>query len=61
MAEELMLTGRRVVPHKAQASGFKFRHETLRSALCEILAVKPISQATVELDPNAAGTIKEVA
>jgi uncharacterized protein (TIGR01777 family) len=53
MADELLLTGRRVLPDKAQASGFKFRHETLRSALAEILAVKPIGQSTVGLDHAA--------
>ena len=50
MTEELMLTGRRVLPDKVQASGFKFRHESLRSALCEILALKSTDQTTVRLD-----------
>jgi uncharacterized protein (TIGR01777 family) len=53
MAEELLLTGRRVLPDKAQASGFKFRHETLRSALAEILAVTPMRQGAVGLDRTA--------
>jgi uncharacterized protein len=53
MAEELLLTGRRVLPDKAQASGFKFRHETLRSALAEILAVTPMRQGAVGLDHTA--------
>jgi NAD dependent epimerase/dehydratase family enzyme len=33
MAEELLLTGRRVVPEKAVASGFVFWHPTLAGAL----------------------------
>jgi uncharacterized protein (TIGR01777 family) len=36
-ADELMLGGQRVIPDKAQASGFMFRHETVRSALDAIL------------------------
>ena len=37
IADELLLRGQRVLPDKAQASGFKFRHETLPSALSAIL------------------------
>jgi uncharacterized protein (TIGR01777 family) len=36
-AEELLLGGQRVLPNKALASGFVFRHETLRSAFEAIL------------------------
>lgn len=36
-ADELMLGGQRVIPDKAQLSGFVFRHESLRGALDEIL------------------------
>jgi len=36
-AEELLLGGQRVLPNKALASGFVFRHETLRSAFEKIL------------------------
>jgi uncharacterized protein (TIGR01777 family) len=36
-ADELLLGGQRVLPQKAQASGFRFRHPTLRGALCEML------------------------
>ena len=36
-ADELLLGGQRVIPNKALSSGFVFRHETLRSALEEIL------------------------
>jgi uncharacterized protein (TIGR01777 family) len=37
LADELLLRGQRVLPDKAQASGFKFRHETLPGALSAIL------------------------
>jgi uncharacterized protein len=37
MAEELLLTGRRVVPDKALKAGFVFRHANLRAALTAIL------------------------
>ena len=37
LADELLLGGRRVIPQKALASGFIFRHETLRSALAAML------------------------
>jgi uncharacterized protein (TIGR01777 family) len=36
-ADELLLGGQRVLPQKAQASGFRFCHPTLRGALCEML------------------------
>jgi uncharacterized protein (TIGR01777 family) len=36
-ADELLLRGQRVLPDKAQTSGFKFRHETLPGALSAIL------------------------
>jgi NAD dependent epimerase/dehydratase family enzyme len=37
MAEELLLTGRRVVPEKALKHGFVFQYSTLRAALAAIL------------------------
>ena len=37
MAEELLLTGRRVVPEKALKSGFVFRYPQLRGALAAML------------------------
>ena len=37
MAEELLLTGRRVLPEKALRHGFVFRHPNLRTALAAIL------------------------
>jgi hypothetical protein len=56
MVEELLLTGRRVVPDKALKSGFIFRHPGLRGALEAILGVattgdaaKPAPQANSAL------------
>jgi uncharacterized protein (TIGR01777 family) len=43
-ADELMLGGQRVIPDKAQASGFKFRHETLVGALDAILGNAPATR-----------------
>jgi uncharacterized protein DUF1731 len=40
-AKELLLGGQRVLPDKAEASGFKFRHETLASAFAAILGGAP--------------------
>jgi uncharacterized protein (TIGR01777 family) len=45
-ADELMLGGQRVIPDKAQASGFVFRHETLRSALDAILGNATVGHVT---------------
>jgi uncharacterized protein (TIGR01777 family) len=39
-AEELLLGGQRVLPDKAQASGFAFRHPTLRDALSGMLGAR---------------------
>ena len=36
-ANELLLGGQRVLPYKALSNGFKFRHESLRSAFEAIL------------------------
>jgi uncharacterized protein (TIGR01777 family) len=41
LADELLLGGQRVLPDKADASGFKFRHETLPSALAAVLGGTP--------------------
>src|SRR6185295_251843 len=40
MVQELLLTGRRVVPEKALKHGFVFRHPTLRAALAAILGAR---------------------
>jgi hypothetical protein len=39
-ADELLLGGQRVLPGKAELSGFKFRHTTLASAFAAILGGK---------------------
>jgi hypothetical protein len=36
-ADELLLGGQRVLPSRALTSGFRFRHETIRSALGSII------------------------
>jgi hypothetical protein len=41
LADELLLRGQRVLPDKALGSGFKFRHETLASALSAIFGDMP--------------------
>jgi uncharacterized protein (TIGR01777 family) len=37
LAEELLIGGQRVLPHRAASSGFAFRHATLDDALGELL------------------------
>jgi NAD dependent epimerase/dehydratase family enzyme len=39
-ADELLLGGQRVLPEKAELSGFKFRHPTLASAFAALLGSK---------------------
>ena len=39
LARELLIGGQRVIPDKADASGFTFRHATLESALAAMLGV----------------------
>jgi uncharacterized protein (TIGR01777 family) len=41
LARELLIGGQRVLPDKADAHGFTFRHETLDSALGAMLAEQP--------------------
>jgi uncharacterized protein (TIGR01777 family) len=41
LANELLIGGQRVLPDKADAMGFKFRHETLGSALTAMLDEQP--------------------
>jgi uncharacterized protein len=53
-ADELMLGGQRVIPDKAQLSGFAFRHETLRSALDAILGNASVTQAMPSPSPRSA-------
>jgi hypothetical protein len=45
LADELLIGGQRVVPDKAEASGFVFRHPTLRHALSAMLGARPASSA----------------
>jgi uncharacterized protein (TIGR01777 family) len=40
-AGELLVGGQRVLPSRAQISGFKFRHESIRSALNSIVGRRP--------------------
>jgi len=52
MAEELLLTGRRVVPDKALRNGFVFRHANLRAALTAILGGASVSDDAVRRMPH---------
>jgi uncharacterized protein len=53
LADELLLGGQRVLPDKAQASGFTFRHETLHSALSAMLGDRPAKESSRELQHAA--------
>jgi hypothetical protein len=37
LADELLLGGQRIIPDKALASGFQFRHETIASAFAAMI------------------------
>jgi uncharacterized protein (TIGR01777 family) len=50
LADELLLGGQQVLPDKALASGFTFRHETLRSALAAMLPRRSMQPAHKPLD-----------
>jgi uncharacterized protein (TIGR01777 family) len=54
LAGELMLAGQRVLPAKAEASGFAFRYPTLASALAGLFGREPPTQARVALPEPAA-------
>jgi uncharacterized protein len=45
LAGELLIGGQRVLPDKAEASGFTFRHPTLGAALVAILGTRPVHPA----------------
>jgi uncharacterized protein len=51
-ADELMLGGQRVIPDKAQLSGFAFRHETVDSALDAVLGNALGNSAVARAMPN---------
>jgi len=51
LADELLLGGQRVLPDKAVASGFVFRHETLGSALAAMLGNAPAQDGPRRLAP----------
>ena len=53
LADELLLGGQRVLPDKADAAGFKFRHATLRSAISAMLgeASQPRSSSDLVAAP----------
>jgi hypothetical protein len=48
-ADELLLGGQRVLPDKAQLSGFNFRHETLRDALAAMFGRPGRTEADTSL------------
>ena len=55
-ADELLLGGQRVIPDKAQLSGFAFRHETVRSALDAILGNAPVTRHDAVTKPALSDT-----
>ncbi len=54
MAEELLLTGQRVVPEKALKHGFVFRYPSLRGALAAILGTRAADNARPAPGGNSA-------
>jgi hypothetical protein len=52
LAKEVLLGGQRVVPAKAEAAGFVFRHATLSSALDTILGARQASKAGMRALPD---------
>jgi uncharacterized protein (TIGR01777 family) len=55
-ADELILTGRRVIPDKAEGSGFQFRHATLASALAAMLGPKPVRDRREGFSPASSAS-----
>lgn len=47
IGRELALGGQRVLPDKADGSGFKFRHETLAGALAAICGGQPVKKSAM--------------
>ena len=60
LAKELLIGGQRVIPDKADVSGFVFRHVTLASALAAMLAGEDARVASIALTPlrASAATLK---
>jgi uncharacterized protein (TIGR01777 family) len=52
LADELLLGGQRVMPDKADATGFKFRHETLAGALAVMLGSATHASAAPVASPE---------
>jgi len=49
LAGELLLGGQRVLPSRVLISGFKFRHESIRSALSSIVGRQPQNMASARI------------
>lgn len=56
-AEELLLGGQRVLPSRALISGFKFRHESIRSALNAIVGSRPQNMSAARRDAWCGGRL----
>ena len=46
MAEELLLGGQKILPRRAQESGYRFRYPGLETALRQILGAEPMFNET---------------
>jgi len=53
LADELLLGGKCVLPDKADVSGFKFRHETLRNAFGAIFGQRTSVECAMAADKEA--------
>jgi uncharacterized protein len=56
MTEELLLGGQRVLPSRAEASGFVFRFRTLQEALANVLGTKR-KRGRIPADPRGAASV----
>src|SRR5262249_60048723 len=56
LANELLIGGQRVLPDKACASGFTFRHPTLASALSAMLGTRPVGPGRRNPNPRYFGS-----
>jgi len=57
LADELVIGGQRVIPDKADATGFRFRYETLPGALATILGGAPSGTSLDASPPRLGGTV----